>query len=334
MTERLHLGLWVDAGSRVRRLDEQLARHLRLVTAAEQVGFDSVWVGETYSFGMPAPLQWLAAIAPSTSMRIGTGVLLLPAWHPLRLAGETAVLDGMSGGRLDLGVGVARPRTQRRYGVDPASVATFADEMLEMLRVLWSGGDGFAGSIVRVDGSLDPLPVQPGGPPLWVGGAVRRSVLRAATFGDAWYGSTTYPFDVIVAQAERYRAELDARGRSDSARVAVNRLALVANSDSEAHALGAQYLGPLLRRYATNGSFGSEWQIDRATPAEIYDRLHGELCIVGAPDSAAAQLKRYADIGVTDVHVRVIPDEMPVEIALQTLRGIAEAVDAVAQPAR
>jgi alkanesulfonate monooxygenase SsuD/methylene tetrahydromethanopterin reductase-like flavin-dependent oxidoreductase (luciferase family) len=296
------------------------------VGVAERCGFDSVWVGETYSFGMPAPLQWLAALAPQTSLRIGTGVLLLPAWEPLRLAAETAVLDALSGGRLELGVGVARRPVQVRFGVEPTTVATFADEVLEMLRVLWGGGQGFAGSIVRVEGGIEPLPVQPGGPPIWVGGAIRRSVLRAATFGDGWYASTTYSTHQIAQQAERYRTELAARGNGSQVQIAANRLTVVAETDEEADELGARYLGPVLRRYATNGSLGEAWRSDPATPEETFRRLRDEYCLVGSADTVAARMAEYQALGVTHVHARAFPDEAPPEVAAQTVAGLAEAV--------
>lgn len=325
MSEELQLGIWLDAGSRSRPLDEQLRRHLDLIRVAEQHGFDSVWVGETYSFGMPAPFQWLAAIAPQTSMRLGTGVLLLPTWHPLRLAAEVGVLDGLSGGRFELGVGVGRRPVQLRFGVEPTTVATFADEVLEMLRVLWAGGDGFAGSIVRVEGAVDPRPVQPGGPPIWVGGAIRRSVLRAATFGDGWYASTTHSRDHVALQADRYRAELATRANRGPVRIAVNRLALVARTDEEADALGARYLGPVLRRYATNGSLGEAWRNDDASAAEIYERLRDDYCLVGSPKTVARSLETYRALGVSHLHARAFPDEAPLDVAVQTVEGLAEA---------
>jgi alkanesulfonate monooxygenase SsuD/methylene tetrahydromethanopterin reductase-like flavin-dependent oxidoreductase (luciferase family) len=76
--------------------------------AAEAAGFDSVWLGEHHNNPVlyPAPLVGLAAIASRTrSILLGTGVLLLPLYHPLMLAEGTAMVDLISGGRLILGVG-------------------------------------------------------------------------------------------------------------------------------------------------------------------------------------------------------------------------------------
>lgn len=330
MTGSLHLGLWLDAGSRARPLPDQLRRHIDLVHAAEARGFRSMWVGESHSFGMPAPFQWLAALASHTSLRLGIGVLLLPAWHPLRLAAEASVLDGLSGGRFELGVGVGRRPLQVRFGVETTTVATFADEVLEMLKVLWAGGDRFVGSVVQAEGPIDPLPVQRGGPPIWVGGAIRRSVLRAATFGDGWYASTTYSRTHLALQAERYREELTIRGAEGPILIAANRLALVADTDAEAETLGARYFGPVLRRYATNGSFGEELRNDQASPEELFHRLRDEFCLIGSAERVAREIRAYMDLGVTHIHARVIPDEVPTEIAVRTVDGLAESARVVA----
>jgi len=71
---------------------------------AERHGFDSLWVGQHFPAGPvlfhpPSPLLILAAVAPQTGLTLGTGVLLLPMWHPVTLAYEMAVLDQLCGGR-------------------------------------------------------------------------------------------------------------------------------------------------------------------------------------------------------------------------------------------
>jgi alkanesulfonate monooxygenase SsuD/methylene tetrahydromethanopterin reductase-like flavin-dependent oxidoreductase (luciferase family) len=104
-----YLGGSRDAG-------EVLAETLELFVAAEELGFDSVWVAQ-HHFGpmvgtLPSPLPFLAAVAQRTRrVRLGTAVIIMPLEHPVRLAEDAAVVDLLSGGRLELGLG---------SGTDPA----------------------------------------------------------------------------------------------------------------------------------------------------------------------------------------------------------------------
>ncbi|MGH7920440.1 MAG: LLM class flavin-dependent oxidoreductase [Candidatus Dormibacteraceae bacterium] len=93
---------------------------------AEDLGFDSVWVAQ-HHFGsrvgtLPSPLPFLAAVAEQTSrIHLGTAVVILPAEQPARLVEDAAVVDLLSGGRLELGVGSGTdPGVFRALGVDPA----------------------------------------------------------------------------------------------------------------------------------------------------------------------------------------------------------------------
>src|SRR5581483_7713166 len=141
-------GLALDLASASRRLDEQLSAYLALIQQAEALGFDSVSAGESYpqrrgGGHLPSPLLALAALARGTTLRLGTGVILLPAWNPLRLAYDCAVLDQISGGRLFLGVGLGNPAVARRFGRDPAQLGAYMDDALAALRALWAGEDGY-----------------------------------------------------------------------------------------------------------------------------------------------------------------------------------------------
>ena len=95
---RLRFGLALDFGTTRATIERLLEEYLPLVKLAEGYGFDSIWLGaaptgRTRRFHLPAPLLVLAALAPQTTMTLGTGVILLPMCHPLTLAYDAAVLD-------------------------------------------------------------------------------------------------------------------------------------------------------------------------------------------------------------------------------------------------
>jgi alkanesulfonate monooxygenase SsuD/methylene tetrahydromethanopterin reductase-like flavin-dependent oxidoreductase (luciferase family) len=306
---RLSFGLALDLGTRG-RLDAALDGYAPLLGSAERAGYTAVFAGETFptraggTAHLPAPLLALAALAPRTSLRLGTGVTLLPLWQPLRLAYEAAVLDQLCGGRLILGVGAGSRHDWARWGVDPRGMGDRLDESLAALKALWSGSAGFEGRLVQIQGGIGPLPAQPGGPPLWVGGLTPRSARRAAQFGEAWYGATQYRLEAIAAQVERYRAALVEEGKDPrAATVSVNRLMFVADTADEAERIGWPAVRRVLDFYIRAGLLDDTGDAD----------LREQVCLVGSPEDVRRQAARYAAAGVTHFQLRVAPADLPLE---------------------
>src|SRR4030095_8019099 len=115
---------------------------IRECERAEAAGFDSVWLGEHHNSILlyPAPLVGLAAIAARTRrVRLGTGVLLLPLYHPLAVAEEAAMVDVISRGRLILGVGAGyAPEEFAAFGVSIKERGRRMDEAVPLIHQLWS----------------------------------------------------------------------------------------------------------------------------------------------------------------------------------------------------
>jgi probable F420-dependent oxidoreductase len=184
---------------------------LSLARRVEDVGFDSIWVGDHVSFYIPIleSLTTLAFVAGVTErVRLGTAVYLVPLRHPTTTAKVTSTLDVLSNGRLTLGVGVGGefPPEFEACGVPVKERGSRTNEGLQILRRLWSEDNvehrGKHFSFGRV--SLNPKPVQPGGPRIVVGGRKTPAFRRAGRLADGYISH--------MCSAEMYRDNLAAIG--------------------------------------------------------------------------------------------------------------------------
>ena len=156
---------------------------------ADELGYDNIWLTEHHFSGdyNPTPLQAATAIAARTErIRIGTFVLLLPFYHPVRVAEDVAFIDNLSKGRFDLGVG-------QGYRVDEFSgfcmprkerSARLA-EGLDLIRRLWTEETvTFEGKFTQIkEVHIQPEPVQQPHPPIWIGARTEKAMQRAAREG-------------------------------------------------------------------------------------------------------------------------------------------------------
>ncbi|HEV8310684.1 MAG TPA: LLM class flavin-dependent oxidoreductase [Methylomirabilota bacterium] len=179
-----------------------------LATRVEALGYDSIWTGDHIAFHTPTleSLTTLSHLAALTRrVRLGTGIYLLALRHPTIAAKAVATLDVLSGGRFIFGVGVGGefPKEFEACGVPHGERGRRVDEGIEVCRRLWTKSPAsFEGRFARfADVSLEPKPVQPGGPPIWIGGRSDHALRRAARVGDGWVSYVVTP--------ERYRASLE-----------------------------------------------------------------------------------------------------------------------------
>jgi probable F420-dependent oxidoreductase len=177
----------------------------RLAPLAEELGYDSLWMGEHVVVPDPRrppspmepdepihdPLVALAfAAAHTTSIRLATGIVILPQRNPVVLAKQLASLDSISSGRLIAGIGVGYLEPEMTaVGVPMKRRGARADEYLAAMRALWEQErPSFEGEFVRFDGvNAHPRPVQR--PlPVVIGGHTEAAHRRAARSGQGWYG--------------------------------------------------------------------------------------------------------------------------------------------------
>jgi probable F420-dependent oxidoreductase len=194
-----------------------------LARLAEDLGFESLWAVEhvvvpsgyqsTYPYSrtgkMPGgedvpitdPLIWLAYVGGATTrIRLATGILILPQRNPLILAKELATLDRLTGGRVDLGVGVGWLEEEfDALGVPFEDRGRRTDEYVEVLRRLWREQEtAFAGEFVDFAPLKSfPKPATAEGPKIHVGGHTRAAARRAGRLGDGFFPGRSEPDDLL-----------------------------------------------------------------------------------------------------------------------------------------
>lgn len=149
---------------------------IELCKMADAAGMRAIWTGEHHGMEFtiaPNPLTTLVNLAHHTKrVRLGTGTVIAPFWHPIKLAGEAAAADLMTGGRIELGV--ARGAYAYEYerlmpGMDAWEAGQRMREMTPLLPRLWAGDCAHDGQYFAFPATTSaPKPAQPGGPPIWI----------------------------------------------------------------------------------------------------------------------------------------------------------------------
>ena len=209
---------------------------------AEAAGLDSIWLGEhvvlfnEMEFPYPgspdgripvpeggglldtvATFGMLAAV--TKKVRFGTGIALIPQRNPIYTANEFATLDWLTGGRMDLGIGVGWCKEEViACGYEWETRGARCNEFLQLFQKLWTEDEvTYHGKHVSVDKvRLDPKPVQDPHIPIIVGGYSDAALDRTARFGDGWYGFNSDPaatgefltrLDAVLEKAGRKRGD-------------------------------------------------------------------------------------------------------------------------------
>ena len=212
---KIRFGLWYDFRNppEWRQASDRLySETLDQIAWGESHGFDDVWLSEHHFIEdgyLPSILPVAAAIAARTKrIRIASGVLLMPFHNPVRLAEDIAVVDVISGGRFELGVGVGFKHEEfEGFGVPFKERGARTNQSLEIIRRLLSGetvtfkSDFFNFKNIKVT----PEPIQKPHPPIWLGGFTAAALRRAARYGDGFTvpGATRDVYDQYVAELKK-----------------------------------------------------------------------------------------------------------------------------------
>jgi probable F420-dependent oxidoreductase len=227
---------------------------------AEKYGFDSFFVTEHHqepSGYLPSPLPLLAALAARTStIRLGTGIAVLPLYHPVRMAEDCAVIDIISKGRLILGVGMGYQDVDfAAYGLRVSERVSLFEEGVEIIKRAWTEEKlSFVGKRYTLTNiSVTPKPVQQPRPPIWVAAVGDEAMKRAGRVGDALLADSFQLPARLKRRVDLYRQTAASRG--NRAQVVLFREGFVARTRDEAV---CEYEAALLsthRYYWRHGSY-------------------------------------------------------------------------------
>jgi alkanesulfonate monooxygenase SsuD/methylene tetrahydromethanopterin reductase-like flavin-dependent oxidoreductase (luciferase family) len=230
--------------------------------------------------------------ARTKRLRIGTAVTLAGFYHPLRLAEELALLDNLSGGRLNWGAGRGYDATEfRAFDVRPEESAARMKECVEIVLAAWRDGRvNHRGTHWQLeDIEVLPKPLQKPHPPVWLAASSPESVQRAAEAGFSILMDPHSSHDQICEKRALYGRTLAAHGHTPEGReIPIARMIALANTDREAEEVaraGAQW---------TLGSY-AKMPGTPADPRAAVDRYVNDVVIHGSPERVVDQIQSLRD---------------------------------------
>jgi alkanesulfonate monooxygenase SsuD/methylene tetrahydromethanopterin reductase-like flavin-dependent oxidoreductase (luciferase family) len=338
----MKFGIWDNTGPRAGVAPADVYRqHLEELRLAEAAGFEHYWFYEHHlspTALMPAPGLLIAQAAQVTRrIRLGTMVNVLPYHHPLLLAEEVAMLDQMTGGRLDVGIGRGGKGSEyAAFGLDPAHSRAMFRESVEVMERIWAD-EAFTheGRFFRVskDGPLSPPLVQRPHPPLYVTANSKES-LRFAAERDLMF----VQLDSMAEDCRRDIAFYRSIAGGSAPRLCLTRELFLAPTDSEARREAKPYLlqywnlwgrfTQFLEAGQVPASFDSWYARAPRLFAMSFDELvDSGMVLAGAPQTVARQILRLGE--EVDLAMLVLMFQyggMPHDLVTRSLRLFADEV--------
>lgn len=273
-------------------LPEVYHRAFERIDVMERTGYEAVWLAEhhfsTYSVCPSIHMMGAHIAARTQRLRIGTAVSLAPFYHPLRLAEEVALLDVLSGGRVNFGAGRGFDAVEyRNFGVTrDLSYPLFREHVQVVLEAWRNERLTFHGQFCRFDDvEVLPKPLQRPHPPVWLASSSEEAVIWSARHGYSILMDPHSSHAQIAAKRARYQAELEGAGHSIEGRtIPMARNIALATTEAKAREVAIASAGFMFGSYL------------KATPAPAGDvgdpiaRYVDDTVICGTPESVVDQL--------------------------------------------
>lgn len=309
------------------------------VQLAESLGFDGVllaehhfWAGAT-AWG--SPLLALAGLAQKTkTIKLGTGVLLLPLYHPVHVAEDAAFLDMMSGGRLILGLGQGYVQEEfESFQVSLKQRGSRLEEGTRLIERLWIEETvSFEGRYNRVRNlTLFPKPVQKPRPPIILGGWAEKAVARAASMADGWMAGPSGHIEKLKTCREVFLENWEKMGKKpEEAEIFILREVYVDDNPRRVEEVGLKnMLKANAETFIAQKHFQRpELMAPRRNSGDIdADRLHENRWILGSPDEVGEKIMRYQEeLNPTLLSCRLAYPTMSREDILRSIKLFGEKV--------
>jgi len=299
---------------------------LRLIEAYEKAGIRTYHCAEHHytPLGMAtSPSVFLSAVAQrTTKLRFGPLVYTLALYHPLRLAEEICMLDQISRGRLDLGVGKGiSPIETGYYGIDYKDANAVFDESMAVIRQsLTQDTINFEGQFYNFkDIPVQLRPYQKPMPPLWYGVISPDSAARAAKARMNIIGNVTA--ERFRPMADSYRAAYTPEQPGDPMpRIGINRYIVLADTEAEALEVGRRAYRVWHSNFMWLWNKHNRNPVGVVYPPEIDEQMADSRAIVGTPDKALELLKKdLADSGANYLVCRFAFGDLTLDESLRSL---------------
>ena len=291
-------------------LDSVYAAALERFCIMDQTGYDAVWLAEHHfsSFSVCPSVHMMGTMAAARTrrLRIGTAVSLAPFYNPLRLAEEVALLDVLSGGRVDWGAGRGFERSEfAAFGIPGEESAARFHETVEIVLKAWTSQHlTHEGKFYKYDGvEVLPKPLQAPHPPVWMAASSTPAIEWAASQGHSILMDPHSSRVELIRKRRLYAAKLAEAGHSDAGRsIPMARLIAVEETAEKARAVArraaewtvAAYVGP---RHTGNVRQGPPRDFGGKDPIDFY---LDDVVIHGTAESVAEQIQSFAaEIGMT-----------------------------------
>jgi len=311
---------------------------LEEVLLAEEMGFASAWLEEHHGVKnhyWPSPIVGLAGIATRTSrILLGTDIIVLPFYHPARIAEDVALLDIMSNGRFILGAAIGyRPDEFALYQLSMDKRGAASGEAIALIRQLWTQESvTFKGKYYQVENvKIEPRPTRQ--PPIWLGGWGPLSLKRAAALGDAWVPGPTAGLEKLLeAQAEYHKNLLELGKDVAAVPKPLTREFIIAETDEKALDMAEKHL---IINY--RDEYGGGWQHplighEDGAPVNQIQALSRDRFIIGSPDTCIRQINHFIEtFGVDHLICRLYFAGVPHEFITQEIRLIGKEIIPVFQ---
>jgi alkanesulfonate monooxygenase SsuD/methylene tetrahydromethanopterin reductase-like flavin-dependent oxidoreductase (luciferase family) len=311
---KFHLAINLERMDESVDMQEVQSHVTEMVQIADKAGFEIVWAAEHHALEMtiaPNPFQLLTWWAAYTNnIRLGSGVANAAYWHPINLAGEAAMVDLISNGRLEFGLGSGayqREFDRMRPGVSQKDGHKYLAEALPVVQALWQGDVTHNGEFWSFPKSTScPKPVQKQ-VPIWVAARSASTFDHAVEMGA---NIMSWPLAQPFSEAEKYRSLLDEAieksGKPYAGNFAMMRHTSVWNTDADReatlhsirNALG-QFGNLMMKAGDVKNGFPDKIALeDLDGNARVDPEMLEENLIFGTPDTVVQKLKKYEALGV------------------------------------